>query len=439
MMESKKVLVVDDEPNAVRVLSAILKDTGYNVHEATNVDSATDVIRNEDIDAVITDLKMPSKDGFHLFEYVSKHHPHMPVLFLTAYGTVESAVDAMRSGAYYYFIKPPDYSQLKSVLARAIEQHGIKKDLDRLKKKTSQVNHSDALIAQTPSMVGIVKIIDTVKDSESSVLILGETGSGKEIIASNLHYLGKRFNKPFIALNCAAIPRELIESELFGFEKGAFTGAASSRVGKFEAAEEGTVFLDEIGELELSVQAKLLRVLQEREVERLGTNKKFKVNFRLISSTNRDLKKEVAEGRFREDLYYRINVIQIMVPPLRERKQDIPLLATEFLNAFSIRENRPFTLSDEVLDVFTNYDWPGNVRQLKNVIERSAVLAKSDRITLRDLPDEFPVRCRNADGNDTVKPLKAPGTPGRERFTSPVQRQHIKSGPPVGHLQENAL
>jgi transcriptional regulator with GAF, ATPase, and Fis domain len=238
-------------------------------------------------------------------------------------------------------------------------------------------------------MAGIVKTIASVKDSDSSVLVQGETGTGKEVVACNLHYSGKRYNKPFVAVNCAAIPKELMESELFGYEKGAFTGAASNKAGKFEASAEGTIFLDEIGELELTVQAKLLRVLQEREVERLGSNRKVKVNFRLISSTNRDLQKEVDAGRFREDLYYRINVIQINVPPLRERMQDILLLAGEFLNDFSVRANKPFVLSDEVIDMFMNYTWPGNVRQLRNIIERAVVLAKGGRITAHELPESF--------------------------------------------------
>lgn len=406
MNEKRTVLIVDDEPNAVRVLSVILKDEGYRVLESMHVDSAISTVQNEDVDAVITDLKMPGRDGFQLFKHVSERYPHMPVLFLTAYGTVESAVDAMSSGAYYYFIKPPDYPQLKSVLARAIEQHVVKKEFETMKKKASRDNNIYTIIAKTPSMAGIVKTIEAVKNTESNILILGETGSGKEVIASNLHYQSKRFDKPFVALNCAAIPRDLIESELFGYEKGAFTGATASRAGKFEAAEDGTVFLDEIGELELSVQAKLLRVLQEREVERLGANKRFKVNFRLIASTNRDLKKEVETGRFREDLYYRLNVIQIEVPPLRERREDIPFLAEEFLKGFSLREDKPFVLAQEVLETFTHYAWPGNVRQLKNIIERAAVLARGNRITLRELPEELQQQSRKVKKADTIKPLK---------------------------------
>jgi len=406
MMDSKKVLIVDDEPNAIRVLSVILKEEGYHVLESMNVDSAVGIIHNEDVDAIITDLKMPDKDGFELFKYVSEHHPDMPVMFLTAYGTVESAVNAMTSGAFYYFIKPPDYPRLKNVLAQAIEKHSAKKQFEYLKKSVFQENNLHPLIGKAPSMTRIVQTVETVKDSESSILIQGETGTGKEVIARNIHYTGKRYNKPFVAVNCAAIPRELIESELFGYEKGAFTGAAGNRAGKFEEAAEGTIFLDEIGEVELSVQAKLLRVLQEREIERLGTNKRCKVNFRLISSTNRDLRKEVEEGRFREDLFYRINVVRIDVPPLRERRHDIPLLVSQFINNFSLRENRLFSLSDEVMDSFMQYDWPGNVRQLKNVIERAVVLAQGERVTIKELPEEVLSHHQKTKSVGTVKPLK---------------------------------
>ncbi len=402
----KKVLIVDDEANARKVLSAILQQEGYHVHESMSVDHAVGLMHSEDVDAVITDLKMPNKDGFQLFNYISQHHPHTPVVFLTAYGSVESAVNAMTSGAYYYFIKPPDYSKLKNVLATAIETSSVHKKFEDLKKKSSRESNSPSFIGQSPSMVSIMKTIEMVKDSESSVLIQGETGTGKEVIASNLHYLSKRFNKPFVAINCAAIPRELIESELFGYEKGAFTGATTSRTGKFEEAMGGTMFLDEIGELDISVQAKLLRVLQEREIVRLGTNNRFKVNFRLVSSTNKNLKQEVEQGRFREDLFYRLNVVKISVPPLRERKEDIPLLAAEFVHTFSIRENRPFFFSDEVMEILMQYDWPGNVRQLRNIIERAAVLARGERITIHELPEEFNSHRQHLPADSAVKPLK---------------------------------
>lgn len=405
MANNGNVLIVDDEPNALRVLSAILRGDGYSVIESTDVDHAVGIIDQKPVDAIITDVKMPNGDGFQLFDYITDHCPEVPVLFLTAYGTVESAVHAMTNGAFYYFIKPPDYGKLKNILARAVEQRGLRQRFDRNGKDRDADGPAATALGRSPSMARIGRTIDAVKDSESSVLIQGETGTGKEIIASSLHYTSKRRGRPFVAVNCAAIPRELMESELFGYEKGAFTGATGSRAGKFEEASDGTVFLDEIGELELSLQAKLLRVLQERSIERLGSNKKVLVNFRLICSTNRDLKQEIAGGAFREDLYYRINVVQIDVPPLRSRRDDIPGLVGKFVDEFCVRENKMLTMSDEVMDAFLIYTWPGNIRQLRNVIERAVVLARGKRITLGELPEEIHHR-QDAHARSSIKPLK---------------------------------
>lgn len=387
---SGKVLIIDDEPNALKVLSAILTGEGYSVISAWDAERALIVLGQEDVDAIITDMKMPGKSGMQLFEHVTEAYPDIPVIFLTAYGTVDSAVQAVTRGAFYYFIKPPDYAKLKGMLARAVEQRKLKRELELLKKKLAQEHTPSFVVGATPEMRRVVDTIAAVRDSGSSVLICGETGTGKELIAKTLHYTSVRRTMPFVAVNCAAIPRELMESEFFGYEKGAFTGAVSPRTGRFEEAMGGTLFLDEIGELELGLQAKLLRVLQEKEMERIGSNRKIKVDFRLICSTNRDLKKEVEEGAFRRDLFYRINVVQITVPPLRERKSDIPLVITEFMNEFCLKEKKaPLKISDEVLRVFEGYGWPGNIRQLKNVIERAVVLAKRDKITVKELPEEL--------------------------------------------------
>jgi len=399
MNNKGNILIVDDEPNALKVLSAILSDAGYSVTEAMDAKTAIQKVCRADIDVVITDLKMPGMNGMELFEHLSKHHPDIFTIFLTAYGTVESAVDAMNMGSFYYFIKPPDYQKLKIIVAKAVEQHRLKKELESLKQQLSKNKNHTVIIGNTPEMLKIFSTVKTVKDSESSILISGETGTGKELFARSLHDSSVRKNKPFISINCAAIPRELLEAELFGHEKGAFTGALSKRTGKLEEAAGGTVFLDEIAELELSLQAKLLRVLQEREIERLGSNKKIKVEFRLISSTNRELKQEINAGRFREDLYYRINVVQINVPPLRERKDDIPLLASNFVKEMCIRENKILTFADEVIEIFLRYHWPGNIRQLKNVIERAVVLTKDDKITSKNLPAEFLRRRRQKESH----------------------------------------
>lgn len=412
-MNSKgaRILIVDDEPNAIKVLSAILNKAGYYTMGVPDVESALKILEREDIDTIITDLKMPDRDGMDLFDYVKKNIPDIPVIFLTAYGTVESAVQAITEGAFYYFIKPPDYNKLKGILARAVEQRFLKKEISELRKKLYN-NRQHRIIGTTPQIRKIFEIIEAVKDTESSVLIHGETGTGKELIARALHYSSRKAPLPFVTVNCAAIPKELMESELFGYEKGAFTGAVNQKKGKIEEVEGGTLFLDEIGELELSLQAKLLRVIQERELERLGNNKKIKVNFRLISSTNRDLRREVREGRFREDLYYRINVVDIKVPPLRERKDDIPLLTIEFAKEFNEREGKEINISNEVIRVFQKYHWPGNVRQLRNVIERSIVMTKGNSLDLIDLPEEFHILDCNegktveSNGVKTIKELE---------------------------------
>jgi len=409
MNNRKNILVVDDEPNALKVLSAILSDDGYHVIESLNVAKAIKIISQKDIDAVITDLRMPGMSGIHLFDYIINTHTDIPVIFLTAYGSVDSAVNAMTRGAFYYFIKPPDYGKLKSIIQKAIEQRSLKKEIAVLQAKLGTEKNLTHIIGNTPEIRKMLDTIESIKDSSSSVLIYGETGTGKELVARALHYTKRGSDKPFIAVNCAAIPKDLMESELFGFEKGAFTGAAARRLGKIEEASGGTLFFDEIGELDISLQVKLLRVLQESEIERLGSNKKIKVIFRLISSSNRNLREMVESGFFREDLYYRINVIQINMPPLRERIRDIPLLLAEFLRQFCARENKILTVSDEVTKAFQHYQWPGNIRQLKNVIERAVVLAKGNIITMGELPDEFKsVKIKHDTQNDkTLRSLEA--------------------------------
>lgn len=382
------VLIVDDEPNAAKVLAAILSGEGHTVLTAADAASAERILKTRDVDAIITDMRMPGRDGMQLYEHVAEHLPDIPVIFLTAYGTVDSAVNAITRGAFYYFIKPPDYVKLKSMVSRAVEQRALKREVAELRKRVAAGAGGDRIIGTSPEMLKIFDTIEAVKDSMSSVLVSGETGTGKELIARSLHFGSVRRDRPFVAVNCAAIPRELMESELFGYEKGAFSGASTRRIGRFEAAADGTIFLDEIGELDLSLQAKLLRVLQEKEVERLGSNQKIKVNFRVVSSTNRDLKREIAAGAFREDLYYRLNVVQLSVPSLRERREDIPLLASEFVKEFGLKEGKILALSDEVLRALSCYEWPGNIRQLRNTVERAVVLARGGKITLKHLPEE---------------------------------------------------
>lgn len=402
------VLLVDDEPNALKVLSAILREESYNIYQADRVDKAQEIVSVENIDTVITDLKMPGKDGLYLFHHLKSNYPDIPVIFLTAFGTVDSAVTAMTEGAFFYFIKPPDYIKLKAILAKAVEQKKLRNEIADLRRQVESTYKFSNIIGRSPGMENVFRMVETIKDTSTNVLITGETGTGKELLARAIHYTGCRHYRPFIAVNCAAIPRELLEAECFGYEKGAFTGADSRRVGKFEDANTGTLFLDEIGELELSLQAKLLRVIQEKEIERIGGNKKIKIDIRLIASTNRDLAKEVRSENFRADLYYRLNVMEIKLPPLRERKTDIPLLVTHLIDKFANRENKSVTsVSPDVMRVFLQHDWPGNVRELENVIERAVVLSKGENIGLRDIPGEIKKEVKTHNHRaENLRPLK---------------------------------
>jgi DNA-binding NtrC family response regulator len=401
-----RILVAVDDPNVIGVLPAILSGDGHDVLSFRTVEHASRAIDNNDIDAVISDIQFPDGDGLEFFEYVTATRPDIPVLFLAAHEAVESAVAALSRGAFYYFVKPPDYPKLKSLLARAVEQRRLKRELDFLRNRFFDEAYGNRIIGNSPEIQKMRDKIRAVKDSSNNVLICGETGTGKELIARALHDTGATSNGSFVAVNCAAIPKELIEAELFGCEKGAFTGAVARRIGKFEEAASGVIFLDEIGELELSMQAKLLRVLQEREIERIGSNKKIKVGFRLISATNGDLLEGVKKGSFREDLYYRINVIEVKVPPLRDRKDDIPLLAEAFLEEFCEREKKRIALTEEVMGAFQEYHWPGNVRQLRNIIERAVVLNTTRTITLGDLPAEFCLFGENPKPAESRKTLR---------------------------------
>lgn len=409
MSENKaNILIVDDEPNALIVLSAILRNASYNVFQAGSVDAAKEFIANERIDTVITDLKMPEKDGIDLFKFLSSNYPDIPVIFLTAYGSVDSAVNAMAEGAFYYFIKPPDYEKLKLILSKAVEQRRLKYEIANLRRQLESAYVFSNIIGKSPNMEKVFRMAEAVRDSASNILILGETGTGKEVLARAIHYTSKRRDKPFVAVNCAAIPRELLEAEFFGYERGSFTGAVCRRVGKFEEAEGGTLFLDEIGEMDISLQAKLLRVIQEKEIERIGGSKKIKIDIRLIASTNKDLNTEVKLKNFREDLYYRLNVVQIKLPPLRDRRDDIALLATHFMEKFSKREDKHVSsFSADLMKAFLQYSWPGNVRELENMIERAVVLAKGKVVGVKDIPSELRKYAKSStEINDIPKTLK---------------------------------
>lgn len=389
-MANETVLLVDDKPNNLEVLGTLLAQDGYEVRTARSGESALAEVRAILPDVIITDLKMPQMDGLEFFRAVRAIDGDIPTIFITAFGTVESAVGAMKSGAYDYLTRPLDHDKLKLVVRRALDQRRITRENRDLKAALQTHQAFSPIVGVSPKMQQLLALVRTVAPSTSSVLLQGESGTGKELVACAIHDASPRRDQRLAVVNCAALSESLLESELFGHEKGAFTGAATRKRGWFEAADKGTLFLDEVGEMSVTMQAKLLRVLQERQFERVGGTDPIRVDFRLICATNRDLKADVAAGRFREDLYYRLSVISLKMPPLRERSEDIPLLVGEFLNTCSRREGKHITsVSPEAMERLVQYPWPGNVRQLRNAIEHAVVVAASDRLTLELFPEEI--------------------------------------------------
>jgi nitrogen regulation protein NR(I) len=377
------ILIVDDEPNIRRVLAAMLKREGYETTAAADGEQALAVLQRTPVDVVVTDLVMPRLGGLDLLREVSAHHPDVPVIMITAHGTVDTAVEAMKAGAFDYISKPFEQEELKKVIAKATKA----RELEQQHVHPGE-GERPPLVGQSPAMRAVYEVIAKVADSPSTVLITGESGTGKELVAQALHRGSSRRERPLIKVNCAAIPKDLVESELFGYEKGAFTGAVGSKPGRFELADGGTLFLDEIGEIPVEMQVKLMRALQESEFERVGGIKTLHVDVRLIAATNRDLKALIAEGRFREDLYYRLAVVPIALPPLRERKDDIPALVQHFIEKYDRRlGKRVERADDEALELLMRYGWPGNIRELENLMERSVLFADGPVIAADTLPD----------------------------------------------------
>ena len=382
-----RMLIAEDKEAMRRSLVRLFSEKGHDVIEAGSGAEALERFNEMEIDLVITDLQMGEIDGLQVLREVKKRAPQTPVLMVTAFGTVESAVEAMRQGAFDYLLKPFSLTEIEARVEKAIEQRRLLTENSYLRETLNRA--VGRMIGRSDRMQQIYRLIEKVAPHPSPVLILGETGTGKEMVARGIHEMGPRKAGPFIAVNCGAIPENLLESELFGYEKGAFTGAAAQKKGRLELAEGGTLFLDEVGELPLPLQVKLLRFLQEREIQRVGGTKTIRVDVRLIAATNRDLKREIQEHRFREDLYYRIRVIEINLPPLRERHGDIPELTAYFLQKFSRELHKSLEMLPEALDLLTLYAWPGNVRELENVIERAGVLAEGEIIKAGDLPPEL--------------------------------------------------
>ena len=382
-----KVLVVDDDPEMCALLSDVLKEEGLSV--ATTGDSleASKMLKREEFDLVITDLKMRGLKGLDLLEETKKVLPLTPVIIITAFGTIESAIQAMKMGAFDYITKPFQMDELKLTIKKALENRFLKKEVVRLKREVESRYQFHLLIGKSPPMQEVYDLIARISDTSANVLISGESGTGKELVAKAIHYNGSRKHGPFIAVNCAAIPETLLESELFGYKKGAFTDARTDKKGLVFEAHGGALFLDEITELPYTLQAKLLRVIEERKVRPLGDTNSYPIDVRIISATNRDIKSLVKAVQFREDLYYRLMVIDVELPSLRDRKEDIPLLVKHFLDKFNSELRKGVSgISEDALKVLLKYSWPGNVRELENVIQRAVTLAQHEVVLPEDLP-----------------------------------------------------
>ncbi len=388
------ILVVDDKDSMRNMLTATLVEEGHRVDSAGNGQKALDLIQNKSYDVVVTDLKMPDVDGLAVLDGVRETDADTSVIVMTAYGTIEDAVTAMKKGAYDFITKPFDTEHLCVLIKRALENRRLLAENSLLREELFAREGFQDIIGKNPRMVEICKLVQKVAGADASVLLNGETGTGKELFAKSIHLLSPRKDRPFITLNCAAIPHELLENELFGSEKGAFTGAHARKMGKFEIADTGTIFLDEIGDMDISLQAKLLRVLQQKNFERLGGTKSIDVDVRIIAATNMDLTEQIKAKRFREDLYYRLSVFPITIPPLRERPEDIKELAEFFLVRYThSKKGKPKSFSRDAVSLLEKYHWPGNVRELENTVERAVILADGVKIT----PEHLAIRIRTTD------------------------------------------
>ena len=389
-MGRNKILLVDDEEIMRSSLSDWLKEDGYYVLAVEDGYKAIEKVQEEEWDLAVVDLKMPKIDGLEVLKRINKIRPQLPVVIITAYATVDTAVMAIKEGAADYIVKPFNPEEISVVIARLVEHQRVLRENIKLRKELSRRFEFQDLIGKSAKMQKLTEMIKTVAPTKSTILIKGESGTGKELVARAIHALSPRANSPFIAAACGAIPESLLEAELFGYEKGAFTGAVSQRKGRIELADKGTLFLDEIGDISTKTQVDLLRFIQEREFRRVGGKTPIKVDIRIIAATNKNLEEMISRGEFREDLYYRLNVITIEVPPLRERKEDIPILANYFMEKFSLDTGKKmYGISDQAMKVLMESSWPGNVRQLENVIEHAVVVANELEIQTKDFPKYF--------------------------------------------------
>ncbi len=386
MSNQKTILVVDDDPAHAKMLHTLIRTWGYEVVLADDGDVAVEKVRSAGFDMVLMDMKMVKMSGMEALQQIKAFNPSLPVIIMTAYSSVQTAVKALKIGAYDYLTKPLDFDKLQLTIERILENIYLKTENRDLKKKLKAKDFKHDILGQSSAMTSLLDTMQMVAPTDASVLVTGESGTGKELVSAAIHYNSHRRQHPFVRINCAAITETLLESELFGHEKGAFTGADKPRKGKFLMADKGSILLDEIGEMSLSVQAKLLRVIQEKEITPVGSDTSITADVRIIAATNKDLTALSEQGRFRQDLYYRLNVVHIKVPPLRERKEDIPLLAISFLEEFSKKNRRDVKgFTPKAMDAIIRYPWEGNVRELKNCVERSVVLSRADYIGLEDI------------------------------------------------------
>jgi len=385
-----RLLIVEDEETLCESLKRVFTREGYEVDGAGSSEEALEILGSDLYDLVITDILLPGMSGIELLKKIKERQPEVIVVIITAYASVETAVEALRAGAYDYIMKPVIHEEMKKIVSNALTQKALLAENAMLRRQIEKTYDFGKIIGESPAIKRILSDIKKIADARSSVLLTGETGTGKELVARAIHRNSLRSSKPFVPVNCNAIPEHLLESELFGYVKGAFTGASASKKGLFEEADGGTIFFDEIGEISPQLQVKLLRVLEGQEIRPLGTTQSRKVDVRIITATNRDIEKEVAEGRFRDDLYYRINVVNINLPPLRERDGDVKLLAEHFLRKYSLEIGKNVTsISEEALRLLTAYPWPGNVREMQNIIERAVLIADGEVLTPEYLPSSL--------------------------------------------------
>lgn len=384
------ILVVDDEQQILKAVQRYLGEKGYDVVTSDHYDGALSALSRQPFNVALIDLKLGDRSGIDLIAQIKKEHPETLCMIFTGYGTIDSAIQAVKAGAYHYITKPFRLEDLETLLSQALETRRVKRENQILKKEVSSKFAMKSLIGVSDPMKSVYSLIEKVADTDSTVLLLGESGTGKELVAKAIHYGSRRADRPMVAVNCGAIPEELLESELFGHVKGAFTGAVATRPGRFEMAEGGTIFLDEIGDMSPRLQVKILRVLQERKFEPVGSNKTMEVDVRIIAATNKNLEKAMKENYFREDLYYRLHVIPVRLPPLRERMEDVPLLLNFFMKRYAQENGRDLPhINNEAMFALSHYSWPGNVRELENMVERLVILKHEGDITMADLPERF--------------------------------------------------